>query len=233
MDYRTVGGGGKPPVKTFSDNFTRPNASYIGPSYIPAMDFGSGQDMSTSYAIAANQLQVSDTTVNQTQFYPECFVPIVGAPNLNGLNQFAKCRWTSGNNVTGTRSLHCGVAVLVSISPSLGFSCYSVEMQDETANQNLIVRKFTQSGGFTTLFTGTAGTAPNSSPHIFELAAVIGPTSTTLITFLDGALYNTSVDSSTPIVTGVPAFCRPLYASTGSPGTSVTTFSAFSVGPGQ
>lgn len=231
MDFRTIGG--TLPKRTFTDNFTRANAAYIGNQYIAAMAFGSAQALTTSYNITTNTLQVTDNTVNQTQFYPECFVPIVGAPNLNGKAQFAKVTWKSGNNVTGTRSLHAGVACLISISPSLGFSCYTLEMQDETANQNIITRKFTQSGGYTTLFTSTAGDAPNTSPHIFELAVVPGATSTSILTFLDGTLINTTVDSSTPIITGVPGFCRPLYASSASPGTAVTIFSAFSIGPGQ
>lgn len=233
MDYRTVGGGGKPPVKTFSDNFVRANNRYLGSNYIPAIAFGSAQSLTTSVGIQTNQLQFSDSSVNQTQFYPECFVPIQGAPNLNGKAQFAKFTWATGNNVTGTRSLHCGVAVFISIDPALGFSCYSVEVQDETANQNFIVRKFTQVGGFTTLFTSTAGDVPNTGPATIELAVAPGATSVALSTFLNGALINTTVDSSTPILTGIPGLARVLWASTASPGTAVTTFSAFSIGPGR
>lgn len=231
MDFRTIGG--KQLIKSFTDNFHRGTVAYIGNQYIAAMAFGAGQALTTTFAITTNQLSIQDSTANQTQFYPECFVPIVGAPNLNGVSQFAKTTWASGNNITGTRSLHAGVAVLISINSTLGFSCYTLEMQDETANQNIIARKFTQSGGYTTLFTSTAGDAPNTSPHTFELAAVPGATSTTLKIFLDGVLLNTTVDSSTPIITGVPGFCRPLYASSGSSGLAVSTFSAFSVGPGQ
>lgn len=231
MDFRTIGGNRL--IKTFSDSFTRANATYVGPSYIFSAAFGATQNMTTSYGIGSNMLGVTDSTVNQTQFFPECLIPIQGAPNLNGKSQFGKITWVNGNNVAGTRSLHCGIAVLISISSTLGYSCYTVEMQDETSNQNLITRKFTQSGGYTTLFTGTVGSAPNSSSHVMELSAVPGVSSTVLKTFLDGVLINTTTDSSSPIITGVPGFCRPLYVTTASPGVSQQNFDNFSIGPGQ
>jgi hypothetical protein len=222
-------GGGSSIVNSFSDNFNRANAVSPGSNWLYTTPYANSQLMTTQFSISVNQLAIQDSTVNQNQNFPECIVPIVGAPNLNGLNQFSQFDWISGNSVTGTRDLFVGPAVCIGMLPASNFNCYLIELDDEVGSMQVILRKWT-AGAYSLLF--VSGNNAFAAGNTIKLNAHYnGISSVDLTISVNGTVLSTTRDNS-PLLTGIPGISRGLYVSTATPGSPTQTVDNFSCGPG-
>jgi hypothetical protein len=228
MDFRTVGG--STIKKSFSDTFSRANANTVGPNWIYSQGFANSQTPTTTFSINANQLSVSDTSVNQVQQFAECLLPsFAGAPSLNGVTHFSQLLWVSGNDVAGTRGLQCGPAVAAGLDPAGGFSCYCAGVASEVANQKAVIYKYF-SATESTLFTTTALTVPAGT--LLRLSYTPLVSSVVLTLHAGSTVIGTVTDSSSPLKQGIPGIGRMLWVSNASPGTGNVRITNFNCGPG-
>jgi hypothetical protein len=218
--------GGKPLTKLFSDTFHRANLANVGPNWVYLSDpEGLSRIHTTQYSVNANAWQAQDTTANQTQSYPECWVPY---PIINsavwGANQFAQARWLT-SNFTAARDFRCGVCVMAGITAAGDFQCYILEIDFTPQFQML---KYV-AGSYTVL--GSFGTPANND--VIKLDVIKnGTTSNTLNCFQNGSNIQSFTDSTNPIQSGWPGLCRAVWNSGATPGTGSFTMDNVSCGVG-
>lgn len=232
MDFRQIGGGSKL-VTSFTDSFTRANATSVGPNWIYTAAYSGTQPMTSTVSVNGNALTFQDTSVNQVQSFPIGIVPIIGAPNLSGKTQFSQAQVVSFNDLAGTRALQCGPMVCCGLNTAAGndaTTLYGMGLDTSAGHLFAYVQKWF--GGVYSANLIQSGNGTIAVGSIVRLSAQIGGSSVILTLSINGVSVGTFTDSSNPLLTGIPGMVRINWVSNASPGTGTSQFKNYACGKG-